>query len=198
MLYQARIEGDSPIIHHSATGLDPSTPISVEINEITKKKGTNRTAADDARLKQLECQRSLWLDESKRPTVPPAALRACIENGARKLKQGPLVREGMVVQATTFEFSVDRYGNDLESWGEKCQHTVPVVVQRNRILRTRAMFEEPWAVVSTIYADPDLVDAKMLETWLDIAGQRIGLVDWRPQKSGAHGRFHVDSVTAKG
>lgn len=198
MLHEVRVVGDSPIIHHSATGLDPTLDINVQINEITKKRGTNRTAVDDLRLKELECQRSLWLDwsnrESPRPAVPPEALRACIEKAARKLKQGPLVREGLQLQSTTFEFDEERYGSSMEEWGRNCQFTTPVVVQRARIMRTRAKFELPWAVVATVYADPDMVDARMLTQWLDIAGQRVGLGDWRPDKSGSCGRFHVEHV----
>lgn len=194
MLYETRLKGDSGIIHHSANGLDTTSHISRAINEITTKRGTNRTEADELRLRELECQRSLWLDADGDPTVPHSALRACIETGARKLKQGPLVREGLIVQTTKFEFDTKRYGTSIEEWGRNCQHTVPVVVQRNRILRTRALFDLPWAVSATIYGDDELVDASKLETWLDIAGQRIGLGDWRPEKSGAFGRFSVGSV----
>ena len=195
MLYTVKLKGDAPVIMHSASGLDTTTPISREINEITKKRGTNRTAADELRLKELECVRSLWL-ENGWPTIPHSALRACIETGARKLKQGPLVREGLIVQSSKFSFDTERYGETIDSWGRKCQHTVPVVVQRNRILRTRAMFETPWSVSAVVYGDDELVDAEKLHTWLDIAGQRIGLGDWRPEKSGAFGRFSVEGVTA--
>lgn len=193
MLYRTELIGDSPLIMHSAAGLDPTTAISREINEITKKRGTNRTEADELRLKELECQRSFWL-ESDEPTVPHSAIRAAIEKGARKLKQGPLVREGLIVQSTAFEFDRERYGTTLAEWGVNCQFTIPVVVQRSRILRTRARFELPWKVSAEIYGDSELVDAEKLTTWLDIAGQRIGLGDWRPEKSGAFGRFRVESV----
>ena len=189
MLFTVELEGDSPIIMHSATGLDPTTDIARAINEIAKKRGTNRTEADTLRLRELECQQSLWLDDSGQPTVPVAALRACIETGARKLKQGPLVREGLVVQQAAFTFDEAAYGTTLKEWGVKCQFTVPVVVQRARLLRTRAMFDVPWSVTATIYGDVELVDATKLHTWLDIAGQRIGLGDWRPEKSGMYGRF---------
>ena len=193
MLYRATLRGESALIMHSAAGLDTTSAISREINEITKKRGTNRTEADELRLKELECQRSLWL-EGGEPSVPHSALRACIETGARKLKQGPLVREGLIVQSCAFEFDRSKHGGSLAEWGVRCQFTVPVVVQRNRILRTRARFDLPWSIAAEVYGDPDLVDAAKLETWLDIAGQRIGLGDWRPEKSGAFGRFAVESV----
>ena len=33
------------------------------------------------------------------------------------------------------------------------------------------------------------MDMPKLERWLAIAGKRVGLGDWRPQKSGEYGRF---------
>ena len=85
MLYKVIVAGASPIIHHNgAAGLDTRSPISREMATITSKRGGNRTEADDNRLRELECQRSLWLDEEGAPTIPPAAIRACVEGGARK------------------------------------------------------------------------------------------------------------------
>ena len=193
MRYRIEITGDSPILMHSAAGLDTSSAISREISEIAAKRGLNRTITDELRLKQLECQRSLWLENGE-PTVPHSAVRAVIEAAARKLKQGPSVREGLIVESTSFEFDREKYGDTLDDWGKKCQHSVPVVVQRSRIIRTRAKFDTPWKVSAVIYGDDALIDRDKLTTWLDIAGQRIGLGDWRPACSGAFGRFSVHSV----
>ena len=196
MYYEAKLRGDSPVIHHSAAGLDSTTPIAREIQEIAKKRGTNRTIADELRLKELECKRGLWtVGDDEIPTIPVSAIRACIETSARKLKQGALVREGLIVTDTSFHYDVNRYGKTLDEIAVKAQFTVPVVVQRNRILRTRARFETPWSVTAKIMLDEELADRDMLENWLAIGGSRIGLGDWRPEKSGMHGRFSVESVT---
>ena len=197
MLYAVKIDGLSPIIHHSATGLDPLLPINIEKAEITSRRGSNRTEADDARLRQLETVASLWLDSNERPAIPAAAIRSVIETGARKLRQGPNVREGLVVTRTAFTYDVDRYGAGLEALQTSSQFTIPVVVQRNRILRTRAKFDTPWTCEFDLDCDDDLVDEAKLRQWLDIAGRRIGLGDWRPEKSGEYGRFETVSVTAE-
>ena len=191
MLYKLRIEGVSPLIMHSAAGIDPLLPINIEKQQITRKRGTNRTEADDARLRELETIGSLWLDANEQPTIPAAALRSVIETGARKLKQGPQVREGLMVTGTTFEYDEARYGKTLKKLSKSVQHTVSVVVQRSRILRTRAMFDLPWACEFEIDGDDELVSTEHLERWLDIAGRRIGIGDWRPEKSGTYGRFKL-------
>lgn len=198
MLFNVEIKGIRPIIMHSGAGLDPRHPANLEKAELTKKKGTNRTESDDARIAELECLLALWLDGANNPTIPAAALRANIETGARKLKQGPQVREGLVVASIDgFVYDTDRYGDTLEQLGQTTQFRVGVVVQRQRILRTRAMFDMPWSCQFTLDCDDQLVDRSQLETWLDIAGRRIGLGDWRPEKSGDYGRFEVVEIMAR-
>lgn len=187
MLYQCEIRGIRPIIHHSGAGLDPRTPANLEKAEIARKRGSNRTESDEARLRELECLTALWLD-GETPAIPATALRACIETAARKLKQGPQVREGLIVTGSKFIYDTGRYGTTLQELGQKAQFTTGVVVQRSRVLRTRAMFDLPWSCEFELDCDDELVDRTQLETWLDIAGRRIGLGDWRPEKSGDYGR----------
>lgn len=195
MLFTVKIRGTRPIIMHSTAALDPRRPEKLEIAEITKKPAKNRTEQDEHRIRDLECGLSLWVDEAEENvTIPPSAFRACIENGARKLKQGPLVREGMIVTATSaFLYDEDKYGTTLEEIARSTRFSVPVVVQRARLIRTRAKFDE-WAAVFQIETDDEIVDESMLTTWIDIAGRRCGLGDWRPQKSGTFGRFKMTSI----
>ena len=199
MRYEVKIKGIRPLIQHNgAAGLDTRSPANLEKAEITRKRGSNRTATDDERLRELDCQTSLWLDASGAATVPPGAIRAMIETAARKLKQGPQVREGMIVEEVlSFDYDRKKYGSTVEELGKKSQFTTAVVVQRNRILRTRAKFDE-WALTFVLDTDEELVDLAQLEAWLDIGGRRIGLGDWRPEKSGDYGRFEVKHVKSLG
>ena len=139
MRYQITIRGISPLImHNGAAGLDQYSAANKEKVEITRKRGSNRTEADDMRLRQLECLTAFWLDAKGLPTVPAQALRAVIETGARKLKQGPQVREGLIVDGVE-AFAYDKkLGTTVEKLCKTVQFTVGVVVSRARILRTRA------------------------------------------------------------
>lgn len=195
MEYQVKIKGISPILMRNGDGLDPRTPANIEKAEITSKRGSNRTESDDSRLRELECLTSLWLKHDDTVTIPEAAIRACIETAARKLKQGSQVREGLIVFESNFEYDRERYGETLEELSKNTQFTTGVVVQRSRTLRTRARFELDWACEFRCDADDELVDRAQLETWLDIAGRRIGLGDWRPEKSGSYGRFELVGIT---
>ena len=195
MQYRITISGISPIIHHNGTaGLDIRSALSREIAAIAAKRGGNRTAADDDRLRELEAQRSLWLDESRAPTIPATAIRSMIEGGARKRKQGPQVRGGLVVLSTAFDYDREKYGTGIGKLGRSTQYTVPVVVKSNRILRTRAKFDTPWSCTFEVDVDDELIDQDNLLEWLDIAGRQIGVGDWRPQKSGMYGRFTTSKI----
>lgn len=195
MLYEVQIRGIRPIImHNGPAGLDTRSPANIEKAEIARKRGSNRTAADDARLQEIECQIALWLDQKGAPTIPEAAIRSCIEKGARKLKQGNQVREGMIVDAVlSFDYDKERYGVTVEELSKATQFTVPVKVGQSRILRTRAKFDE-WEATFRLDTDDEEVDQEQLARWLDIAGRRIGLGDWRPEKSGTFGRFETVSI----
>ena len=195
MRYRVEIRGLSPIICHNGTaGLDTRSPQKLEIAEIARKRGSNRTEADDARLAELECQTSLYIGQDGAATLPEGMLRACIEKAARKLRQGPQVREGLIVtEVEEFIYDRDRYGSDLETLGQNAQFTTGVVVQRNRVLRTRARFDD-WGCRFVIEVDEELVDLTQLGTWLDIAGRRVGVGDWRPDKSGHFGRFETAAI----
>ena len=189
------ITGVSPLImHNGATGLDTRSALSREIAAISKKRGGNRTEVEELRLRELECHQSLYLDADERPTLPEAALRKLIESSARKTKQGALVREGLMIESVVFRYDVERYGEKLEKLKTKAQFVAPVVVGGKRIVRTRARFDCPWSVVGIADVDPEQVDREKLTAWLATGGQRVGLGDWRPEKSGHFGRFNVEKV----
>ena len=193
MRYRVTLSGTSPlIVHNGAAGLDTHSPVKREIARITAKKGTNRTETDELRLVELECINALYLDAAGRPTFPAAAVRACIERAARKQKQGGSVREGLIVSSVdAFDYDEGRYGRTVEELGRKAQFRVPVVVQRARVMRTRAMFELPWTIRATVETLVESVDRAMLENWLETAGRLVGIGDWRPEKSGHYGRFNA-------
>ena len=190
------LNGVSPILmHNGAAGIDARSALSREIAALAAKRAGNRTDVDDLRLQELECRRSLYLDDDGKPTLPPAALRAMIEAGARKLKNGTQVREGLLVEAASFGYDVRRYGKTIEKLAKTTQFTVPVVVNGKRIARTRARFDCPWSVVGVADVDEELVDRAQLTAWLALGGRRVGLGDWRPEKQGGiFGRFDVEDV----
>ena len=178
---------------NGAAGLDTRSAANIEKAQIAKKTGSNRTVADEVRLRELECFVSLYLDDNGAPTLPAAAFRKNIESAARKLRQGAQVREGLIVEEVE-EFDYDRsLGTTAAELALSAQFTVGVGVGRGRVLRTRARFDN-WAATFRIDVDPELVDREQLLVWLDIGGRRLGVGNWRPEKSGVFGRFEVEHI----
>ena len=68
----------------------------------------------------------------------------------------------------------------------------PVVVPatRGRVLRYRPRFEE-WGVEFTLSYDATLLTALAVRQVVDNCGQRVGLLDFRPECKGSFGRFAV-------
>jgi hypothetical protein len=65
------------------------------------------------------------------------------------------------------------------------------VVQGNGIIRSRPKFEA-WSADFDVLYDPDLItDEDIFKAVLTDAGNRIGIGDYRPQKTGWFGRFNV-------
>lgn len=197
--FRCVLEGVSAVLMPSGTaGLDAGSDWNVERAGIARKRAGSRTAADELRLRELECLVSLWLDDEERPTVPTAAVRAAVEAGARRLKQGPLVREGLrVISVDEFSYDAERYGRSLDELGTSAQFTAAVVVQRAQILRTRAKFDVPWSLAFTVELNSELAGDQELARWLEIAGDRVGLGARRPERSGTYGRFRLDSIEAE-
>jgi len=69
--------------------------------------------------------------------------------------------------------------------------TRPVVIQRNRVLKSMARIDKWKAVFKIVYSEQLIADPQIIKTVLEEAGQRIGIGDFRPQKNGNFGTFTV-------
>ena len=68
--------------------------------------------------------------------------------------------------------------------------TRSVIVNRGRIMRSRPCFEK-WALEFQLDIDDEEIPAEVVKDVLDHAGKRVGIGDFRPEKGGSFGRFHV-------
>lgn len=170
----------------------------VERKRIIAKTQSKRAEDETEVLKRYDCLRSLWLDSKGRPCVPQSVFRAALEGGARNSKEGGLVRQNIIVDSTEFTYDA-ALGGGPDQWGETLQHNAGVKVGMSKINRTRALFPTPWSVRAVLDVfDLDNgrpgVDAEQIAGWLRFAGRAVGVGDWRPQKSGVHGRFTLEAA----
>ena len=191
MRYKIDIQGLTPVIQHNGD-IARTSPFNVEKETIIRKKAAQRTEDDEERLRELETLLSMYVEKDQ-VTMPIGAFRKALETAARKLKQGTQVREGMIVESVAFTHEHAHLGDVMEI-ARAAMFSAPVFVQGKRIERVRAKFDD-WSAVVVVDCDESLIDQFQLETWVGIAGKRIGVGDWRPEKSGTYGRFSAE-VTA--
>lgn len=193
------LQGVSALLTNSAGAMDPFHPLAIEKRDLAAKKESSRSPTEIGRLRWIDAFRSAYQTPDGKPTFPTGGIRAVIDEAARKSRQGPKVKQGLLVFGLTFDWdhSLGETVSELAS-NEAARLTVPVMQQgKNRVLRTRMVFPVPWSITANIGFEPDLLAPEDIKRFLDIAGNRLGIGDWRPGKSGGeYGRFKVESMKA--
>lgn len=72
-----------------------------------------------------------------------------------------------------------------------------VVIQRNRVPKSRARLDEWKASFQIIYNENLIAEPQVIKTILEQAGERVGIMDFRPTKSGWYGTFKVTKFEPK-
>ena len=69
-----------------------------------------------------------------------------------------------------------------------------VVVQGRGIIRARPLVDVPWNCEVVFLFDAATVSAAAIAQTLELGGQIVGLLDYRPQRGGMYGRFTVEEA----
>jgi hypothetical protein len=77
--------------------------------------------------------------------------------------------------------------------GKPRRHEARVSVQGKPAIRYRAIFEEWSCVLSICYNARVISDSELLNLF-HLAGFAVGVGDWRPEKGGSYGMFHIEPV----
>ncbi len=193
--YQAKVVGQSPgVLMHSTEGMVSEGPLVQELRKLTGITKSKRTPDQEHRIAMIETGLAAYWDAGCNPptlTIPPALFRACIETAARTRKEGPQVRRGLIVHSVVLEHDLE--ADSQEELIVQMIHRSVVAVGRQKVVRSRALLPR-WSATITMDALDDLVTVDDLRRWLATGGRLIGIGDWRPDKSGIHGRFVLESI----
>lgn len=184
-----RITGVRPLIMHSSRLIDPLDSITKEISRIARKRA--RTEADHERIAFLEWRGGLWTD-SGRPCIPAEAIEAALVAAARTRKLGKRAQAALMCPANAL--LVYDGPKDLDSlWGDKrFRLRAPVQVSQRRFMRTRPRFPE-WSAEIVVEYLPTVLNEEAVCEMVRIAGDLVGLGDWRPR----FGRFAAEFISAR-
>jgi hypothetical protein len=181
------LTGTAPCVMHNGQLSDPLNKYSRAIKEITGKR--KKTDADHEETARLEWIGSLYVNEKGQVVWPSENIVSMLSAAARKRKEGQQAKSAILCDG---DFVLEYPGakKDVnELWkDENFRLRVSVRVSQARVMRTRPIFRN-WKLTTTVQYDPDLVNKKTVMEWFEIAGQQIGLSDWRPK----FGRFVVNA-----
>ena len=179
-----RLTGIAPLLMHSGQLADPLNPHSVALQRVTSKR--LKTTADHDRIAQIEWRGGLWLSAG-RPCVPGEAIEAALVAGGRARRVGSLVRAACVVRDSP---PLDYDGpTDLDELFADRRFVDRRVVRigARKTVRTRPRFDA-WSLAVAIAYAPSAIDGVTLMEIAQMAGQMIGIGDFRPR----FGQFRVD------
>jgi len=128
--------------------------------------------------------------------VPARCIKAAILNAAAWYKVGKQSAKQVIAGCTTITpgevVLKDVKGKPMTQYKIDVR---PVVIQRNRILRARPLIEG-WTAEFEIIYNENVIGTKFLNEFRKIieeSGQRIGILDNRPQKYGDYGTYTLQS-----
>jgi len=182
-----RIVGVSPLLMHNGQLADRTNNFTRQIAEISSKR--KKTDADYDEMSKLEWFGGLYL-YNQEPCIPGFLFEAALigkGGAARKERMG---KEAACSVFVTKNFPLQYDGpRDLhELWERKEFVDLSLAkIKTSTIMRTRPIFQE-WSAEIEIQFNENLIDEDTLKRWIEVAGEQVGLMDWRPR----YGRFTVE------
>lgn len=173
------IEGTSPLLMNQ---------YNVEA-ELERQKGKRITRVYDP---VEEARKAAYFSTKgkKQLVIPVGIVYAALLNASSFHKIGK--RSAKSILAGSLRIQGEDGGEEISLGTDKYEiDTRPVVIQRNRVLKSRARLDSWKASFSIVFNENLIADADVIKTVLEEAGLRIGLMDFRPAKSGWYGCFSV-------
>lgn len=177
--FSIKLVGTRPLLMHSARSVDPLDPLMQQKATYTALR--KKTEADQLEIYRLDFMLGLYHDSDLGPYLPSDNVFKALIEAARKSKQGKLIEQGLYL--TTDVCPLVYVGpRDPEGLFADANFVDrrSVKQQMSRIIRTRPIFRE-WQVTMQGMLDENVLNWKDLNSIVAIAGEYIGVGDWRPR-----------------
>lgn len=182
---QFKIVGVSPLLMHNGRLADPINPFTKALADVTSRR--KKTDEDRKEARYLEWLGSIYTDSNGEPCLPADMVLSSFWYGAKKAKDGKEFLAGVFESRPTFSLQYDG-PRDIEQLysDDRFVDVRSVVVQRNRVMRTRPIFPE-WSANVSLKVNTNVIDLEKVSKAAQAAGELIGMGDYRPR----FGRFEV-------
>jgi len=178
--FQVRVEGISPLLQHRFGEQNESGDAARPIVK------ASRTPREEA---EAVCYRNgngfyvpgTWISG----TIREAGASHKLKGSRRSVKY--IVPAGVTVNEVDIPLL---NGTKMAKDFEVDSRPVVIPSTKGRIMRHRPRFEE-WSLEFSITVDESVIPADLVKQLLDEAGRRVGIGDFRPERTGPFGRFTV-------
>lgn len=138
---------------------------------------------------EKEMQKTLYKTKDGKLYIPNTAIKGMIINASAYKKVGkyslrPLIAGAVRIQPTEVIITKGKLETDIRT----------VVIQRNRVMKARGKIENWETEFNVHYDDTVIGDKTVITETINEGGQRVGLLDFRPQKLGEFGMFEVERI----
>lgn len=191
-----RLTGTRPLLLCRGEGANPFDEQARKIKSISQKR--KKTDEDHELLARLQFESSCYYDEKIGCYLPTDNLWKCVQEGAAKYKESPLVKSCVLVRGFV--------GKELDNGAAKINYRGPRTIdelyankefvslrmgkipgKRTSILIARPIFRE-WSL--ELVCEFTEVDKERIMDYWKIAGRLIGVGAWRPR----HGLFSAEVI----
>lgn len=154
--------------------------------EKLKKKTRKQIKAYDQKKEARESAYIAKIGTKEILYIPAEAIFRCLIKTARFFRTGKysasrILAGSVRVEPEKVPLNKNKYEIDVR----------PVVVQRARVLRSRAKVSDWRVEFDIVYDTATIEDPELIKEILEEAGIKSGLLDYRPERGGSFGTFSV-------
>lgn len=189
------LEGTAPLLMNSAEA-DRDSELFRAYTLLGQKKG--KTLDDEARLRELEWELRIYLDDEIGPYVPGRMVKAVLCAAAGKFKKGATIGRSLITVLYRIPLQYEGPRDQAGLWSEGFRYTTMVKnagFNAGRVMRCRPMFPE-WSLDADLAYDPEEIDADTLGLVVERA-QRFGIGDYRPEFGAFSATLNLSDTSRK-
>jgi hypothetical protein len=191
---EVKVVGDTSLILHRWS----QKAVRMILDKQTKKAGTGR----ETRNPEQEFVDTLYWIKGELENLTPESFEKAVKNGARfgfpstGFKQAALsggYRSGMTKDKVSIMGAFHIDGDLVPITGIPVMRTDMVRLSgmgNPADIRFRAEFKE-WAAAIPVKYNEAIISAEQIVNLFNVAGFAVGIGEWRVEKNGSHGMFHV-------
>jgi hypothetical protein len=186
------ISGATPLMMHNDRLANPMNEYARMLKEVNAKKP--KTDADIQEVSKIEFLGGIYYSKDTGVYVPGRNIRKAIVEGGRRSRKGKKIETAVTVseEAVSLVYNGPREPKELFEQEAFVDVRMAKPPGQGRVLRTRPVFAPPWSLTFTLEYFPEEINASDLKQSTEVAGQLVGLGDYRPGKSGGtFGKFRI-------